>query len=87
MDYILNQLLPLELVEIIMFETHKRNFSPCLSQIKYCVVKIYSQAGYGFISSSNYGYYESLMDDDGDFIEIVNYQLNKKYGESRQIRL
>lgn len=83
MDAVLSYYLPPELVDKIAREVHRKNFRSCLSQIKYCVVKIYAQGEYSFITSNNYGYYESLMDDDGDFIEVINYALNKKYGEDR----
>ena len=62
MAYILRQFLPLELCEIISKEVHRLNFKPCLSQIKYCVVKIYGPREdiYSFIVSNNHNYYECL---------------------------
>lgn len=89
MDYELRKRLPLELVEIIMKETHKKNFRPCLSQIKYCVVKIYApkDGGYGFITSNNHNYYEALMENDELTFEVINNQLKKKYAEGRKIHV
>ena len=88
MDYELRKRLPLELVEIIMKETHKKNFRPCLSQIKYCVVKIYTKdSGYCFIASNNYNYYEALMENEDLHFEVINNQLKKRYAEGRKIRI
>jgi hypothetical protein len=66
MDYVLSSILPPELVDIICKEVHRKNFRNCMSQIKYCVVKIYSpkDGGFGFITSNNYNYFEALMEDD-----------------------
>lgn len=79
MDYALRQKLPLELVEKIMKEVHRKNFRDCLNSIKYCVVKIYApkDGGYCFITSNNPNYYVALLEEDLTF-QIINRELKRK---------
>lgn len=78
MDVVLNHFLPRELGDIIAKEVHRLNFKGCLSQIKYCVVKIYSDGEYGFITSNNHNYYESLLDD-----ELIAEVINNEYKNAK----
>ena len=72
MDVVLNHFLPRELGDMIAKEVHRLNFKGCLSQIKYCVVKIYSDGEYGFLASNNHNYYECLDENDDLMIEVIN---------------
>jgi len=72
MNFVLSERLPSELVDMIAKEVHRLNFKGCLSQIKYCVVKIYSDGDYGFITSNNHNYYECLDENDDLMIEVIN---------------
>ena len=89
MDVVLNHFLPRELGDMISKEVHRLNFKGCLSQIKYCIVKIYSDGDYGFITSNNHNYYESLLDDEL-MIEVINKGYknaianNKKFNKQGQ---
>jgi len=78
MDVVLNHFLPRELGDIIAKEVHMLNFKGCLSQIKYCVVKIYSDGDYGFITSNNHNYYESLLDE-----ELIAEVINNEYKNAK----
>ncbi len=78
MNFVLSERLPPELVDMIAKEVHRLNFKGCLSQIKYCVVKIYSDGDYGFIASNNHNYYECLDENDDLMIEVINKTKYKK---------
>ena len=78
MDVVFDHFLPRELGDIISREVHILNFQECLSQIKYCVIKIYSEGEYGFITSNNHNYYESLLND-----ELISDVLNDEYKNAK----
>ena len=78
MDVVLDHFLPRELGDIISREVHILNFQECLSQIKYCVIKIYSEGEYRFITSNNHNYYESLLND-----ELISDVFNDEYRSAK----
>ena len=61
MDRILSSWFPVEIADRIAREVHEKNMIPVLGQIKYCIVKIYTNGeGYGFLTSNNVNYFFAL---------------------------
>jgi len=87
MDYVLSQRLPPELVDIISRETHRLNMRPVLYQIQYCVVRIYADNEYGFISGGGWNYWELLAYDCDWDDELYSEVVKKSYYKKKRMNV